>query len=501
MIMSNMQKINVLRNKLIHHSAWSVLLFIILAILFRFLSFFKWVIDHDESTYMVIAHQMLQGDIYWKDIIDTKPPGIFLVYGLIDLIAGNSISVSRLLLAIWIGINAWMIRDVLFQWTKNVRTATFGGIVYILTLSVYTFYGISPNSELFVSGFSIIALWMIVRFSSLSLSYWIAGLMLGIGICIKQTAAFDALAIGLFVLSKIRYDGATLKETVPKVFIMALMSIIPTLLIAFWYYHHGLFEEWLFHFFEIPGRYAEPIPIGKRVLFHAEFLLKYFPFTILIGLYFRQTSTIFRNIYLFLITWSVLALISINIPGNPFGHYFIQIIPILALASALSLHISECHDWKIFNPRYAIYLLLLFFVLNCAFQYNDYVKDPHPSEIIYNTIADLEGKNNNKGLKNITLYTADTPMQILYKKFNVKPPVLYPHPSLIWVEKHRANYQTALSELLSKVYETPPMYIVIDTENKNAEFMQFLSDYYATIDTFSSEFVLHQCKTIPLSVQ
>lgn len=496
-----MEIINELRNKLIHHSGWSILLFILLAILFRFLSFFKWVIDHDESTYMVIAHQMLQGDIYWKDIIDTKPPGIFLVYGMIELIAGNSISVARLFVAIWIGINAWMLRDVLYQWTKNVRTSTFGGIVYIVALSLYTFYGISPNSELFVSGFSIIALWMIVRFSSQPLSYWISGLMLGIGISIKQTAAFDALAIGLFVLSKIKYENAALIKTVVKVFIMALMSTIPTLLIAFWYYRHGLLEDWLFHFIEIPGRYAEPFPFSKRVLYHADFLLKYFPFTILVGLFFKRTRTMYLDVYVFLITWCVLALISINIPGNPLGHYFIQIIPILALASALSFHISKCHDWKVFKPRYAIRLLLLLFVINGVFQYNDYVKHPHPSEIIYNTIVDLEAKRNNKDMKNITLYTADTPMQILYKKLNAKPPVLYPHPSLIWIEKHRTNYQTELSELLSKVYEKPPLYIVRDEENKSDAFMQFVSDYYTTIDTFSSSFVLHQRKKIPLSVQ
>ncbi|HEX5625100.1 MAG TPA: hypothetical protein VFX48_03710, partial [Saprospiraceae bacterium] len=50
-------------------SPWLVLP--LLAILLRFFSFFPSVIDHDESTYIVIAKALLEGQTYFKDVIDT----------------------------------------------------------------------------------------------------------------------------------------------------------------------------------------------------------------------------------------------------------------------------------------------------------------------------------------------------------------------------------------------------------------------------------------------
>ncbi|MBP8239553.1 MAG: hypothetical protein KAX50_06315, partial [Saprospiraceae bacterium] len=51
-----------------------------LALVMRFFSFFPSVINHDESTYILIAEGLLKGKVYFRDYIDTKPIGIFLLY-------------------------------------------------------------------------------------------------------------------------------------------------------------------------------------------------------------------------------------------------------------------------------------------------------------------------------------------------------------------------------------------------------------------------------------
>ena len=53
-----------------------------LSVLLRFFSFFPSVMDHDESTYLVIANEMLHHKTLYTDLIDIKPPGIFLLYAL-----------------------------------------------------------------------------------------------------------------------------------------------------------------------------------------------------------------------------------------------------------------------------------------------------------------------------------------------------------------------------------------------------------------------------------
>jgi hypothetical protein len=55
------------------------LLFCLLAVILRFFSFFPSVIDHDESTYLEMARMILAGKILYVDMIDIKPPGIFLI--------------------------------------------------------------------------------------------------------------------------------------------------------------------------------------------------------------------------------------------------------------------------------------------------------------------------------------------------------------------------------------------------------------------------------------
>jgi hypothetical protein len=56
-----------------------LLLFCLLAVTLRFFSFFPSVIDHDESTYLEIARMLLSGKILYVDMVDIKPPGIFLI--------------------------------------------------------------------------------------------------------------------------------------------------------------------------------------------------------------------------------------------------------------------------------------------------------------------------------------------------------------------------------------------------------------------------------------
>ncbi|MEO0732907.1 MAG: hypothetical protein AAFZ52_08735, partial [Bacteroidota bacterium] len=66
-------------------------LFILLAIALRWGSFFISVINHDESTYIVIADEMLRGEIYLRDVVDTKPIGIFWIYAALIKLTGGAI--------------------------------------------------------------------------------------------------------------------------------------------------------------------------------------------------------------------------------------------------------------------------------------------------------------------------------------------------------------------------------------------------------------------------
>jgi hypothetical protein len=70
-------------------------------------TFFFSLIDIDESTYLIIGKEIFKGNILYVDYFDTKPIGIFRIFGLLETITGQGIFISRLLAAILVGLTAY----------------------------------------------------------------------------------------------------------------------------------------------------------------------------------------------------------------------------------------------------------------------------------------------------------------------------------------------------------------------------------------------------------
>ena len=61
-----------------------LIFFLTVSVGLRFFSFFPSVLDHDESTYLIIGRDILNGKILYTDVTDTKPVGIFLFYAVLS---------------------------------------------------------------------------------------------------------------------------------------------------------------------------------------------------------------------------------------------------------------------------------------------------------------------------------------------------------------------------------------------------------------------------------
>lgn len=155
--------------------------FILLALLMRFFSFFPSVINHDESTYIMIADALRDGQIYLVDVVDTKPIGIFLLFGLFQEVFGEAIFLIRILTSVAIAFTAFF----LFLVHRQLGGAKYGpiasGIIYICISSIFTFYGVSPNTEHFFCLFTVIALWLCLRNKRL-IEFFLSWIMPGFGL-------------------------------------------------------------------------------------------------------------------------------------------------------------------------------------------------------------------------------------------------------------------------------------------------------------------------------
>ena len=197
-----------------------------LGLILRFFSFFPSVINHDESTYLVIANALLRGEIYFVDAVDTKPIGIFIVFALFQQIFGSSIVLLRLAVAIWLVTTAYLLYKTKLKIDQSFNGAIASGIIYLLLNSIFTFYGVSPNTELFFNLFTILAIYLIIdQGEARTWVYLVAGLCLGAGFVIKYVVLFDAFAIALFVLWERRHDRGKLYKSLRHVIIMAVGAL------------------------------------------------------------------------------------------------------------------------------------------------------------------------------------------------------------------------------------------------------------------------------------
>src|SRR5660397_66747 len=108
-----------------------LLFFLFVSVAIRFFSFFPSLLGHDESTYMIMGRDLLNGKLLYTDMTDTKPVGIFLFYAGIEFLFGSSIFMKRFVFALVVGITAFLISKVSKKIFLNNKVAFASGVIYI----------------------------------------------------------------------------------------------------------------------------------------------------------------------------------------------------------------------------------------------------------------------------------------------------------------------------------------------------------------------------------
>ena len=431
------------------------LIFLGTAFLLRVFSFFPSVINHDESTYIVIADALLRGQTYWVDVIDIKPLGIFLIYAALLKIGGGSIFLLRLFTAVWVAGTAYFLYRGAKAWQADENAARASGMMYIFLCSLFTFYGVSPNTELYYTLFNALALWLILAFPQRIWGALGAGLCLGAGFMIKYTVAFDALAMGLMLIWLFWQAKAPLMRLLLQGLLMISAFLVVPLLVYWTYRSWGLEQVFLHYTFGVGGAYPAELSIGNRALFLLDFLLRFLPITLAFvwGLYWRAKPWVLACI------WAVCVLVAINVQGKPFGHYFIQMmLPVAWLAGTFYARDLPKPRWiaPLFRLRNGAIVLSLLFLVNLFLQKKDYLDKPDHARETANYLRPLL-------LPDDRIYMGNY-HQIVYHLLSQESPTPYVHRSLIWEKRHRAVLQIHLSKELAKIQKINPRFVVFQPE-------------------------------------
>ncbi len=470
-----------------------LIFFCVLSVIIRFLSFFPSVINHDESTYLVIGQELLHGKILFVDTIDVKPIGIFIIMAMIRLLFGNSVFMVRLFTSLVIAFTSYLIFKVKLNNGSHRKAAIAGGVIYIFMMSVFTFYGVSVNTETYFNLFTISGLFFILRKNNM-INFLIAGVFLGCGFIIKYVVLFDLMAFVLFLMIlNLRRGKIVALRSILQYGVLGVSFLIPFGIVNLYYYLIGHYNDFFFHTFEISKNYPVQRDAVGMIKYIMDFHLRFLPviFFFYYCLFDRSLKTEnIKNEKLLIIIWVIFDLTAILYPGKYFGHYFIQLMLPVSLFAGNFLDpdrkLPYVLNKLITKPLGYIFIIILAGVIIFT-QKKDYIDKPdYPRQIS----KFLETRIN----ENDIIYTGNY-HHIIYYLLDKSSPAKYVHRTLIRAPHHVKALDIDVDAEIDRIIEAEPSYIINDGNIGFRELSDFLNHKYKLIKTFNKDIYIYEKST------
>ncbi|WP_155847608.1 ArnT family glycosyltransferase [Asticcacaulis benevestitus] len=159
---------------------------------------FAHVIDNDEAFYSVVASRWLKGELPYSASFDIKPPGLFAIFAVAQMLFGSSLATIKGLEILFTAWGAYSLHKLMKRHGSPEASVLIGLLYPVFSLF---FVGVSSPCQLIQAAFTIAAfVWLLdsgvaaARRQALLSAGW-AGLMIGCACLVKQTAVFEALGL------------------------------------------------------------------------------------------------------------------------------------------------------------------------------------------------------------------------------------------------------------------------------------------------------------------
>lgn len=433
-----------------------------LAVILRFFSFFPSVIDHDESTYLEIARMLLSGKILYVDMVDIKPPGIFLILAGLQAVFGYSLFVIRLLVALWIGLTAFLVYLTAKQLHNEERSSLAAGIIYIFLISTWSFYGLSITPEIFFNLFTILALYVLLS-KQHAVKYFWAGLLAGTGFIIKYLVLFDFTAFMVYML--FLATPSLREKKIPRVILVIILAaagfLLPFGIMNLLYYLSGHFEDLKNIVYLAPAKYPSAFEPWKMLKYLLDFQLRFLPvFLMFYYVLFRKkfSEDKIPATGRLLVAWLLMALVAVILAGKTFGHYTIQLMLPVSLIAGLLFHPSITWPFKkepVLSRKTGFVIIAVLIVAVSAMKIEYMVRKDVPAEIA-DYLRPKLGKEDN-------IYTGNY-HHIIYYLLKKDSPTKYVHRSLLLSENHIRALNINAAEEFRQIMDRQPAYIIVRDE-------------------------------------
>ena len=322
--------------------------FFVGALILRSSTFFQSTMGSDESLYVIMGRELLHGRLPYVDLVDQKPFGIFVLFGLIQLVLGKSIFAIRLAACLFNAAGCWALWRAGNTLAGSARTGLVAGVAFLF-FSLGN-HGLEANTEIFYTPLVVMAfVWLLYRplaeakLPSLR-QCAAAGLAFGVALTFKTVVAFDGIAAAIAVLLVVReLGGGDVRAIARRWAVLAGGAILPTVLCIAFYAARGHLGE--FMRYNVHGNLmhrADNVLSGGHLLVVLKSqilernLLPWLGTGIAAVLLWRkQFESRERVAVTATLGWLVLGFAGLSFTKAYYDHYFLQILPAQCLLLAI----------------------------------------------------------------------------------------------------------------------------------------------------------------------
>jgi hypothetical protein len=310
-----------------------------LCIALRAVSLVRPCLSDDEAIYAVVAREMLSGHELYADVVDHKPPAIYIVYAAMQAAAGpigGMIVLHALLIGVVFATGLLLARIVRRHWpgTDPRAPATAALLWIVFTTTLVDVDALAANCELFMLLPLVGAVAVFLDARDRLAGYLAAGALIGLACLFKYQASIQLLLLGLAVVCQPSERGLV-RRLLALVALGAGFAVTLALVVGLIWRGGGLTAAlfWLrFNF-----AYIEAGTSGSELVVRLAIRggLVVVSAALMYSLGAAATIAARRDPFVrFMTGWLIVSGIAVFVGGRFFGHYFHQLTAPLAILAA-----------------------------------------------------------------------------------------------------------------------------------------------------------------------
>jgi 4-amino-4-deoxy-L-arabinose transferase-like glycosyltransferase len=339
-------------------SRWVDVTIIALVVILRLPTLLPSLYNGDEGYYGIIANDTLDGGMFYRTAVDTKPPGIYYIYVAVFKVAGkNNLLAVHVLAILVVAATALVVRRIGAR-VGDDWAGAWSGIGYAVFVHAYRPGDTLPaNTEIFASLFLVLSVFAFLQGERKWGWGWmfLSGALVGVATLIRQPSAVTlgamlAYLVYLWLIPRDKSLGRVLAAGSGAV--TGFIAVIAGLA---WYYqwqgnlHDAYLWAWAFAIRYVESETTFLYVLKRLVTVHLAVMLSwgllwYFGILQVIETIrsLRRTGVVPTD-HVLLILWLVLSYLAIFIGWRFPGHYHLVVIPPLSILAgqAFSRFVAE----------------------------------------------------------------------------------------------------------------------------------------------------------------